>query len=121
MNYIGENMQLKRENFCPLIKKECVGLKCAWFTKVEGYDINTGSRVDEWNCAITWFPMLLIENSGMQRQTGAAVESFRNEMVKANQASQELFKVAVGTAMQLGQEPKQLLIDGEQDDEPTVS
>jgi hypothetical protein len=31
--------------------------------------------------------MLLIENSGQQRQTGAAVESFRNEMVKANEAT----------------------------------
>jgi hypothetical protein len=31
--------------------------------------------------------MLLVENSGQQRQTGAAVESFRNEMVKANENS----------------------------------
>jgi hypothetical protein len=34
--------------------------------------------------------MLLIENSQQQRQTGAAVESFRNEMVKANESSQKL-------------------------------
>jgi hypothetical protein len=34
--------------------------------------------------------MLLIENSQQQRQTGAAVESFRNEMVKANESSQQL-------------------------------
>jgi hypothetical protein len=34
--------------------------------------------------------MLLIENSGQQRSTGAAVESFRNEMVKANENSQQL-------------------------------
>lgn len=83
-------MELKRENYCPLLKKECVGLKCAWFIKVEGYDMNTGKRVDDWNCAIAWLPMLLIENSGQQRQTGAAVESFRNEMVKANEASRNL-------------------------------
>lgn len=62
--------------------------------KIEGYDMNTGNRVDEWNCAVAMMPMLLVENSGMQRQTGAAVESFRNEMVKANQASQELFIAA---------------------------
>jgi hypothetical protein len=30
-------------------------------------------------------PILLIENSQMSRQTGAAVESFRNEMVKGNE------------------------------------
>jgi hypothetical protein len=34
--------------------------------------------------------MLLIENSQQQRQTGAAVESFRNEMVKANESGQQL-------------------------------
>ena len=37
------------------------------------------------HCAVKWIPMLLIENSQMQRQTGAAVESFRNE-VAAKQA-----------------------------------
>ena len=104
-------MQLKRENFCPLIKKECVGLKCAWFTKVEGYDINTGSRVDEWNCAMSWLPMLLIENSGMQRQTGAAVESFRNEMVKANEASHDLFKLAVNASAQIAHGTAPLIDD----------
>lgn len=89
-------MQLKRENWCPLIKKECVGLKCSWFMKIEGYDINTGNRVDEWNCSIALLPMLLVENSGMQRQTGAAVESFRNEMVKANDNSLKLIAAATG-------------------------
>ena len=52
--------------------------------------MNTGNQVDEYQCAISWMPMLLIENSGQQRQTGAAVESFRNEMVKANDASQQI-------------------------------
>jgi hypothetical protein len=35
-------------------------------------------------------PVMMIENSQMQRQTGAAVESFRNEMVKANEATLQL-------------------------------
>jgi hypothetical protein len=83
-------MQLKNGTFCPLIKKDCVGLQCAWFTRVQGTDMNTGNQVDEYQCAIDWMPMLLIENSGQQRQTGAAVESFRNEMVKANDASQQI-------------------------------
>ena len=58
-----------------------------WFTKLQGTDMNTGKDIDEYACAVTWLPMLLVENSGMQRQTGAAVESFRNEMVKANENS----------------------------------
>ena len=32
----------------------------------------------------------MIENSQQQRSTGAAVESFRNEMTKANQVSQQV-------------------------------
>lgn len=83
-------MQLKNGNFCPLIKKDCVGLTCAWFTRVQGFDTNTGNQVDNYECAISWLPMLLIENSGQQRQTGAAVESFRNEMVKANEVNTKL-------------------------------
>ena len=43
--------------------------------------------------------MLLIENSQMSRQTGAAVESFRNEMVKANESSQRLLVRAAKKAI----------------------
>ena len=35
-------------------------------------------------------PMMLIENARQQHSTAAAVESFRNEMVKANESSQKL-------------------------------
>jgi hypothetical protein len=52
--------------------------------------MNSGSQVDSYECAIAWMPVLLIENSGQQRQTGAAVESFRNEMVKANEVNTQL-------------------------------
>jgi len=85
---------LKNGSFCPLIKKDCVGLTCAWYTRVQGYDVNTGNQVDSYECAIAWMPMLLIENSGQQRQTGAAVESFRNEMVKANEVNTKLILAA---------------------------
>lgn len=108
-------MELKRENFCPLLKKECVGLKCAWFVKVEGYDINTGKRVDEWNCTVTLLPMLLIENSGMQRQTGAAVESFRNEMVKSTEFSQKLF-IAAATGSTETLTAHSILLEDDRDD-----
>ena len=88
-------MEIKPGNYCPLLKKDCVGLQCAWFTQVRGHNPNTGKEVDEWSCAIVWLPVLLIENSQQQRSTGAAVESFRNEMVKANEDSQlALFAVA---------------------------
>jgi hypothetical protein len=91
-------MELKPGNFCPLIKKECIGLKCAWFTQIRGTNPNSGKEVDEWACAITWLPVLLVENSQQQRQTGAAVESFRNEMVKTNEASQQILLETIQAA-----------------------
>ena len=81
---------------CPLNSFEpCKELDCAWFMKVAGTDPNTGKDVEDWGCAMAWLPVLLIENSQMQRQTGAAVESFRNEMVKANDVSQQVLLATV--------------------------
>lgn len=80
-------MKLEVGTFCPLIKKECIQTKCAWFCQVRGTDANTGKEVDEWGCAMAWMPVLMIENSQQQRSTSAAVESFRNEMVKNNNMS----------------------------------
>ena len=72
-------MKLEQGKFCPLIGKDCIGLQCSWFTQIRGNNPQTGEPVDEWGCAVTWLPMLMIENSQQQRQIGAAVESFRNE------------------------------------------
>jgi hypothetical protein len=83
-------MELKVGDFCPLLKKKCIKLECAWFSQIRGINPNTGQEVDEWACSIAWLPILTIENSQQQRQTGAAVESFRNEMVKANETSQQI-------------------------------
>lgn len=76
-------MELKAGNYCPLLKKDCIGLQCNWFIQVRGFDTNTGKEVDEWGCSIAWLPHLLIENANQTRQAGAATESFRNEYVKA--------------------------------------
>jgi hypothetical protein len=83
-------MEIKPGNYCPLIKKDCIGIKCSWFTQVRGTNPNTGKDVDEWGCAMTWLPVLLIENAQQSRQAGAAVESFRNEMVSTNQSNQAM-------------------------------
>jgi hypothetical protein len=76
---------------CPLDGfKPCRQLECAWFMKIRGNNPNTGEEVDEYGCSMAWLPMLVIENSQQQRSTGAAVESFRNEMVKSNETSQHV-------------------------------
>jgi predicted Ser/Thr protein kinase len=63
---------------------------CQLWTNVRGRDPQTGVEMDRWGCADAFVPMLLIEVAQQSRQTGAAVESFRNETVKVNErAAQE--------------------------------
>jgi hypothetical protein len=84
-------MKIESKNLCPLNKfSPCRQLDCAWFLKIRGQNPNTGEDIDDWGCSMSWLPILLIENAQMSRQTGAAVESFRNEMVKANESNQQL-------------------------------
>jgi hypothetical protein len=84
-------MKITPKPNCPLHNFEpCRELECAWFTQIRGHNPNTGAEIDDWGCAISWMPILMIENSQQQRSTGAAVESFRNEMVKANNNTLEL-------------------------------
>jgi hypothetical protein len=90
-------MQLEVKSNCPLDGfKPCRQLECAWFTKLQGTNPQNGQAIDEFGCAIAWMPVLIIENSQQQRQTGAAVESFRNEMVKVNQSNLELISIQKG-------------------------
>ena len=87
---------------CPLMGGEpCVEdgairdgklVACRFWVTVQGKNPQTGEVVNNGDCAFCWTPMLLIENSQMQRQTGAAVESFRNEVVKANESAQTLLR-----------------------------
>jgi hypothetical protein len=84
-------MKMKSGDHCPLINKKCIELKCSWYTQVRGMNPNTGQEVDEWGCAVSWIPMLQIETSQQARQAGAAVESFRNEVVRSNSQNQQLY------------------------------
>jgi hypothetical protein len=93
-------VKLESKNNCPLDGfKPCRQTDCAWFIQLRGHNPNTGKEVDEWGCSIAWMPMLMVENSQQQRQTGAAVESFRNEMVKVNTSSQQILAQAARKAI----------------------
>jgi hypothetical protein len=92
-------MRLETKANCPLDGfKPCRQLECAWFMKVRGTNPNTGEDIDDYGCSMAWLPVLMIENSQQQRQTGAAVESFRNEMVKANDTSQQVLMATLQQA-----------------------
>lgn len=100
-------MATEKKIICPLMQKPCIEdgaivdgelHGCRFWIKVMGKHPQTGADMDHYDCAHAWIPLLLIENSAQQRSTGAAVESFRNEMVKANQSSQQLLVAAAHTA-----------------------
>ena len=84
---MAKGKELEVEFTCPL-GSECEEIRdnkiyrCMWYTKVSGYDVNSGKEIDEWSCAITWMPRLQIEMSATSRGTSQAIESFRNETVK---------------------------------------
>ena len=84
-------MKIEPENNCPINDfSPCKQMECAWFMKIRGQNPNTGEDLDDYGCAVSWLPVLMIENSQQQRATGAAVESFRNEMVRSNHSSREI-------------------------------
>lgn len=96
---------------CPMMGgEECVQdgairngelVACRFWVTVMGKDPQTGETINNGDCAIAWTPMLLIENSKVNRETGAAVESFRNEMVKSNEASTQVLLATVGANLKL--------------------
>lgn len=78
-------MKLEVKQNCPMDRfNPCRQFDCAWFMKIAGTNPNNGEPTEEWGCAVAWLPVLLIENAQQSRSTGAAVESFRNEMVEQN-------------------------------------
>jgi len=77
-------------DYCPLIQKKCKQHKCKFYIQINGNNPNTGERISEFDCAVSWLPVLLIEGAQQTRQSGAAIESFRNEMVRINENSQTL-------------------------------
>jgi hypothetical protein len=84
---------------CPLMGCECVEdgaikdnelVKCRFWVNVIGQNPQTGETVNNWDCSFAWMPVLMIENSKVNRETGSAIESFRNEMVDANETSKQM-------------------------------
>jgi len=102
-------MAQTKKILCPLMGGECVEdgaicdgelVACRFWVTVQGLHPQTGETINSGDCAIAWTPVLMIENSKVNRETGAAVESFRNEMVKANDASNRVLLAAAGVTQQ---------------------
>ena len=87
-------MELKPGTFCPLLKEDCIQFKCAFWTHVRGKHPQSNQELDEYDCAVRWLPVMLIENAQQTRQAGAAIESFRNQVV-----NQQMVLNKVGTML----------------------
>lgn len=68
--------------------------RCRWFIKLRGKDPQSEQELDEFRCAMEWAPVLAIEHSLFERQTGAAVESLRNVIHTGQQQFVELVTAA---------------------------
>lgn len=100
---------------CPLMGGEpCVEdgairngelVKCRFWINVIGKDPQTGAEINNHDCAIAWTPILLIENSKVNRETGAAVESMRNESVKASDKLVNVMHAISNNQARIKQEP----------------
>lgn len=67
------------EKICPLIKKSCLEQGCTFWTHLIGKNPQTSVSVDEWNCSITFLPILLVENASVMRNVQAGVDKVANE------------------------------------------
>jgi len=79
-----------KTNLCPLLNKECIESKCAWWTTVQMKNIQTQEPYVENHCVVnTIGPMLieLIKNTGGVQK---AIESGRNETVSRQDAFLQL-------------------------------
>ena len=62
---------------------------CLWNIQMGGQHPQTGQEIDQKQCAVQWIPLLLIEVSRQTHSAGAAIESFRNEVVRGQDALEE--------------------------------
>lgn len=92
-------MAQDKKILCPMMGGECIEdgairngelVACRFWVHVQGKNPQTGETVNNSDCSIAWMPVLMIENSKVNRESGAAIESFRNEMVKTNATSMQL-------------------------------
>lgn len=68
---------------CPFHKADMstVCHKCPLWIQIRGMHPQTGEEVDRWNCSFSELPLLIVETAKETRQSAAATESMRNEIV----------------------------------------
>lgn len=75
------------EKLCPMPDETgkrgpCIENRCRWYIQLLGKNPQKDAPIEEWNCAISYLPILLIENAQQTRQFAASTDSARNEARK---------------------------------------
>lgn len=98
LNLPNEKRGCHRTGFAEKCRKLVLDEVCERWVQVQGKNPNTGEDINRSNCIDDWSFLLQMEHSQQQRQTGAAIESFRNETVKAAEAQGKATEVCVQMA-----------------------
>lgn len=72
-------MKLEAGEFCPLIGKDCIGLKCKMFMNIKGTHPVTGEELDEWDCAIRMNVVVSLEQAKTTRAAAAETAALRRD------------------------------------------
>lgn len=89
-------MAAEKKIMCPLMRGECIKdgtivdgelHACCFWVTVQGKHPQTGEVMNTSDCSFSLLPVLMIQTSKTTMEVGAAIESFRNEMVEANKAA----------------------------------
>ena len=56
---------------------DCIEHACKWYVHLIGNNPQNDHPIDEYNCAIAWIPILLVETTKTGRDTHNRVEQFR--------------------------------------------
>lgn len=76
-------------------------VRCPWYTKVAGTNVNTGKESEDWGCAIAWMPALMVNSANESRRSTAAIESFRNETVKESELTRQVLATPFNSRMKV--------------------
>lgn len=84
MDLPNEKRKCHHTGFTRSCRKLVTSGACERWITLFGLDRNTGQEMNKAQCIDDCLPHLMIENTQIERETGAAVESFRNSMVVQN-------------------------------------
>ncbi len=88
---------------CPMtaFKHKCSKHRanCPNYVLVEGKTPQGDETIKMYDCALRWAPTLMIELSQRMNQLAASTESFRNELVKAQDTHNQIMAHGVNVAL----------------------